>query len=655
MNPALKPLGMAIICASSTVAFAQTPEPRELTPLVISASRFAEDSPIIPANITLIDQQQIAASPARNLPDLLKIQAGVDIRSLYGNLGLDASVDIRGIGEAGGSNTLVLVDGQRLNPVDMGSIKWESIPLTAIDHIEIIRGSGSVLYGDRAASGVINIVTRNTTRNHLSAGVEVGSYGYTAVDVAMSGAKDGWSGKLFVNSAHTDGWRDNSDADRTSVSGGVAYDFGKGNAFLDFSAYQQEYGAPSSLSKTQYLDNPRMAATPNYRLDREGWRLRPGTELAITETLKFAIDGSIAQDTLESHNKDWFYRSERKGDTYSLSPRLKWSHGLPGAVASNTVFGIDYYNGDVRSDTLNFNNRALQGRTQAKLTNYGVYAQNSTQWGKGFDSTIGVRQQHFKEEVSDQFAGLNDGLSDHLTAWEIGGGYQVDRNLRAYLKAARNFRLPNTDELFAYDCSTWPCATLFNGTLKPQTGHLKEAGLQWDSAALSEHLAVFQQDNENEIGYIAANGKNANLDPLRRRGIESETRWKPLTSLTIGLNLTFIDARFTEGNYDGKWVPLVPKHKEALSFTWDSGKTGLHTIVVNNVGNRYFGSDFTNTREKLDAFTTVDYQALWKLQLFNIGFRLINLTDTKYSPTGYSGKYYPADRRSAFLSLNYAY
>src|SRR5574343_1533057 len=107
MKPALKPLGMAIICAFSTVAVAQTPEPRELTPFVISASRFAEDSPVIPANITLIDQQQIAASPARNLPDLLKIQAGVDIRSLYGNLGLDASVDIRGVGEAGGSNTLV--------------------------------------------------------------------------------------------------------------------------------------------------------------------------------------------------------------------------------------------------------------------------------------------------------------------------------------------------------------------------------------------------------------------------------------------------------------------------------------------------------------------------------------------------------------------
>ncbi len=655
MYPTLKPLALAVCCAFSSFALAQSTTNTELPPLVVSATRFAEECPIIPANVTVIDAKEIAASPARNLPDLLKSQAGVFIRSLYGPMGLDASVDIRGIGEAGGSNTLILVDGQRLNPADMGSIKWESVPLSAVDHIEIIRGSGSVLYGDRASSGVINIVTRKNTANALSAGVEVGSYGYAAANAAIGGGKDGWSGKFFVDSAHTNGWRENSDALRTSASGGVTYDFGSGNAFVDVSAYQQDYGAPSSISKAQYRNTPWIASTPNYRIERQGWRLRPGTELSINDDLKFSIDGSLAHDELDSNNRDWAYRSHREGDTYSLSPRLRWTHALPGAQSSSTVFGADFYKGDIQSDSLDFNTRALQGRSNGKLTNYGVYAQNSTLWSHGIDTTVGVRQQYFKEEVSDRNAGLSDSLDDNLTAWDIGGGYQITSNLRAYLKTARNFRLPNTDELFAYDCAGYPCKTVFNGTLKPQTGHLKEGGLLWDSANFSQHVSLFQQDNDNEIGYISANGKNANLDPLRRRGIESETRWKPISSLTIRLNITYIEARFTEGRYTDKWVPLVPSHSESLSASWDSGVAGIHTIVINNVGDRYFGSDFTNTREKLGAYTTVDYQSLWKFKPFTVGFRITNLTDTKYSPTGYSGTYYPADRRSAFLSLNYAY
>lgn len=653
MKLPLKPLGLVIGYAFSANVIAQTPE---LATLIVSATRFAEECPTIPANITLIDSAQIASSPARNLPDLLKTQAGVSIRSLYGPLGLDASVDIRGIGEASGSNTLVLLDGQRLNPVDMGSIKWESVPLSAIDHIEIIRGSGSVLYGDRAASGVINIVTRKDVPNRVSAGIEVGSFGYGAIDASVGGAKDGWSGKAFVNSTRTDGWRDNTDAERTTASGSLAYDFGKGNAFIDASVYQQDYGVPGALRKSQYKHAASVAATPNYRIERQGWRLRPGTELALSEQLKFSIDGSLAHDELDSNNRDWLYRSHSEGRTYSLSPRLRWSHGLPGAQSSNTVFGVDYFQGSVRSDLLDFDSRALQGRTRATLTNYATYAQNSTLWAHGIDTTLGIRQQYFKEEVRDQTANLQDSLDDHLTAWEIGGGYQIRKNLRGYVKAARNFRLPNTDELFAYDCSGgFPCNTLFNGTLKPQIGQLKEAGLQWDSPSLSQHLSVFQQDNDNEIGYISANGKNANLDPLRRRGIESETRWKPLVNLTLRLNLTYLDARFTGGPYMGKWVPLVPVHSESFSATWDSGRTGIHTLVIHNVGERYFGGDFDNNREKLGAYTTADYQSLWKFKPFTLAFRVTNLTDAKYSPTGYSGTYYPADRRSAFLSLNYSH
>lgn len=648
MYPRLKSSVAAILCAIAANTHAQNLLLAEAPMVLVTASRFAETDVQAPANVSVITQDEIAHSPARSIPELLKTQAGIDVRPLYGSMGIDAAVDIRGTGEAAGSNTLILLDGQRINPVDMGSIKWETIPLSAIQQIEIIRGSGSVLYGDRAANGVINIITDKSAKPRASASIEAGSYGYGALDASVAGGTGNWFGSLFVNSARTDGWRKNSDAERSSVSGRGAYRFGENEAFVDYAAYSQDYGLPSSLTKAQYRADPEQASTPHYRITRDGWRLRPGTALQLTSSLQFEIDGVIAQDSLLSRNSDWLYRNRQASETHSLSPRLKWSHGLPGAISSDTVFGFDYFDGKVHSDSLDFATHHRTNRQTASLTNHGFYGQNMTTWRGGFDSTVGIRQQYFSEKVADQGAALNDRLSDSLTAWELGGGYRFNENLRAYAKVARNFRLPNTDELFAYDPTTF--AKLFNGTLKPQTGHLREGGIIWSRGSLRQQFSVYQQDNENEIGYIAANGRNANLDPLRRRGVESESTWKPSPDWQVRLMLTYIDARFTDGPYDGKWVPLVPNHKETLSVQWSGGSVGTHTALLNVVGDRYFGSDFSNGREKLGGYTTLDYQASWNFRPLTIGVRITNLTDTKYSAIGYSGKYYPADPRSAFVS-----
>ena len=84
----------------------------------------------------------------------------------------------QGFGETGPLNTLVLVDGRRVNEIDLSGVDWTQIPLDQIERIEIVRGSGSVLYGDNAAAGVINIITKKP-ENPFSAGRSVGgSYDY---------------------------------------------------------------------------------------------------------------------------------------------------------------------------------------------------------------------------------------------------------------------------------------------------------------------------------------------------------------------------------------------------------------------------------------------------------------------------------------------
>src|SRR5437016_9460656 len=86
------------------------------------------------------------------------------MKDLFGNNASNTSIDLRGFGATGPQNTLILLDGRRLNDIDLSGVQWSAIPLSSIERIEILRGTGAVLYGDNASAGVVNIVTRSPLR-----------------------------------------------------------------------------------------------------------------------------------------------------------------------------------------------------------------------------------------------------------------------------------------------------------------------------------------------------------------------------------------------------------------------------------------------------------------------------------------------------------
>ena len=130
-----------------------------LPTIVVEASRLGREPMAMAQHVETIDENAIAASDAKNLPDLVSRLPGLNLYHLgAGNPAL-AQIQMRGYGENGFGRVLVSMDGENLNNFDMYWPNTARIPLGGVRKIEVLHGPQTVLHGDAASAGMINVVT----------------------------------------------------------------------------------------------------------------------------------------------------------------------------------------------------------------------------------------------------------------------------------------------------------------------------------------------------------------------------------------------------------------------------------------------------------------------------------------------------------------
>ena len=179
------------------------PKQTTLPPVFVTAARGPQSLEGLVADVTVISPEDIARAGAQSLAELLARVPGVEI-AMNGGPGSTSSIFLRG---ANRGHTLVLIDGLRIGSSSDGATAFEAIPLEQIDHIEILRGPASSLYGADAIGGVIQIFTRRSEGTlAANAGAGYGTYGTGIASGGVSGGSGPWRFALQAGVRKSEGF-----------------------------------------------------------------------------------------------------------------------------------------------------------------------------------------------------------------------------------------------------------------------------------------------------------------------------------------------------------------------------------------------------------------------------------------------------------------
>jgi iron complex outermembrane recepter protein len=181
---------LAAACLFTVALTAQTQDEQSDIEVIVTASRVEEPAEEVAAFVSVITAEELSASGQTTLVEALDGLAGIHFRSSSGNAA-QAEISMRGFGENSHGRVLVLVDGRRLNRPDLASINWLEIPVENIERIEVVRGGSSILYGDAAVAGVINIITKKGASGFdVAVSGQYGSFNQNQEGVEISGSSD---------------------------------------------------------------------------------------------------------------------------------------------------------------------------------------------------------------------------------------------------------------------------------------------------------------------------------------------------------------------------------------------------------------------------------------------------------------------------------
>jgi iron complex outermembrane receptor protein len=587
-------------------------------PMVIVVTPSGIEQSVNDANTTLtvIDQKTIEESNARSVAELLRGKAGVNVTDFFGD-GSQATIDLRGFGPTASSNTLILIDGRKLNnSSDTGAPDLSLIDIDDIAQIEILQGSSGVLYGNQAVGGVVNIIRKKSFED--SARISVGGGSYDAHRVNVSGNKVFGRNRITASATdwRSDNYRDNNESDSQRLSVRAERIANGLTTFIEAEAVDEDIDTPGALLKDE-LDDDREQSLDFYEDDyfkTETRMLRAGLSKVLDDARTVSFDFTSRdtdRDFIQTFRPFPGSKTTQDRDNQLYAASYKVVPVDPGILTSYVV-GFNRDDTDYKLDS-------AFGVQKIDQSINDVYL--STQWSAGISGNFdaGVRYSDQQADIED------DDFDDTLTVFSLGYSHSFDQ-VKLFVRADQNFRYPTVEEHTNVPFGDEP-------GLDTQTGVSMEIGVEYRMAQNRIRGTVYRIDLDDEIAFDSSSA-NINLDETTRNGLILEAARQWSSALETSLSVTVLDAEISDGEFDGNDLPLVPERTIRLDGNYRFSPELFAGVEMIAIDEQVFGGDFGNDLQKLDSYEVVNAHVSYDYKNWSLGLRVNNLLDEEYSEIG---------------------
>ena len=553
-----------------------------MDPVIVTATKIKTKDVKATYASEVFYREEILQSGARSIVDFLNQNTSVVIMSNSGNR-LTPKVDMRGFGTVDGYKNLVItVNGRRMNNIDSTPQDLSSIPINNIKRIEITKGSGSVIFGDGAQSGSIQVYTNDSTETTLEG--SAGNYGQQNQSFS-TGLSDG---KFIVSASglHS-GNTGFGDDDPVGESSGS-----------DVRSYKFRIQYFPTESSELYFENDASTLAIRYKnaLTKETWEQNPGSSYKTTV-------GPKAYFRSHEDIYNWTFGGIKEFAN-NLKLSLEYSHQdkeratsdetVPSNATGHTHYhnniinaGSDYKNGFFRIltglDTFD-GTRQYHGVT-AKKSNIGVYAQGYYDIDDTMVLSLGARRESVEYHFDN---GPNLVKKNNFWAYDIGINKSINDRLSVFSNFNTSFLSPDLDRIFGWDPPVWSGVT-FNAWVEPATSHNLNIGLNHVTPTNKLKLTLFNMKlRKEQWSNTAGSQENTNLDKSHKYGLEFQDKFNFNSSLSISANYAWtraiiLSAPDMQGlaclnRCSGNTLPGVPEHTIALGINY--APTSMSRVVL---------------------------------------------------------------------------
>ncbi|MCF8158990.1 MAG: TonB-dependent receptor [Burkholderiaceae bacterium] len=686
-----KKLIFTLVAASlSTSAFA---EGINLSPVVVTATRSAQNSFDLPVSIDVVDQRNIKEGQLQmTLSESLIRVPGITAQN-RNQQAQDPQLSTRGFGSRssfGVRGIRLYVDGIPLTMPD-GQGQPGIVDLSAIKSIEVMRGPFSSLYGN-SSGGVIQMISQDAPKTpEVGASVMYGSYGTKREVLNAAGTEGIFEYNLNLSNFDTDGYRDYSSSSKKQATVKFKFNFSESTKLTTLiNWFDQTAQDPLGLTSASAFTSPRSVVdavkNANTRVSRDH------TQVGINFEHAFNDSNSIHIMAYGGNRNNLQILATNSGGTNARASQiardfygtdLRWDN--KGAIFSKPYtlsFGVNYGESkDARLDTnvllgsVLLTPPTLNRDEDNNSKNFDQYAQAKLAILDNVDLHAGLRRTKVDLVVKDKFTSGNSNNGDNSgsvsyskTTPVIGATWKVLPALNLYANYGEGFETPTFIEAAYTD--TVAGKYVPNLTLKPSESKNYEVGAKafiGDNTRVN--LTLFKTDTENELVLAKTDTFNraiyTNANKTGRSGVEMSVDSQLRNNFGLYGAYTLLDAKFDSSSANIKAGNVIPGTYRTQIYgeaSWKAPSLGFSTAIEGRYNSKVYVND--GNTESAPAYTIFNVRAGFQQNVNNWRFseylRVENVFDKDYIGStrvndGNSRFYEPAAGRNYMVGVSASY